>query len=508
MGKSTAAPPATDYTGAARTQGAENRSTAIQNAMMSNPNVTGPLGGQEVTWRDGVPTVTQRLTPESQRALEAQQRSDVSISGAGETAAGNVARTMATPFAYSGPGVQTRIGDYTKMPVGGGMTAQQAMLSRLEPTLAQARQSRLQELANQGVAQGTEAYRNMMTELGQNENDLRLQAALQGLNVDLGAQEQEYRQALANAQFGNTASEQALNRELALRNQPLREYAALRDVAPITMPNLPSFQGTTYQPAPLFNASAQEAADALNRYNAQMAQQNANTAGLYELGGAALGSELGQKAVSKLGSKVGGLLGFDKSAPLDVPNSSLPASQQGPTNVNAGNAPTSSGSFGAMAAGVPAAAAGLNAALAPAGQVLVSDASGLLSSGALNTSGLMSGIGTGVSPAATGGAANIGSTAVGGGLGALGTAATAAGLLSIPFIIDALGKEGGKQYIDRPPPGYHWEPIMQTIADMDAYGNLPPQQYELVEGDPLPGTYQGGGVFTSGEYGLGFRPYS
>lgn len=94
------------------------------------------------------------------------------------------------------PNAVANIGDYSKQPQTGGISAQQALLSRIEPTLERNRQSMLQQLANQGVAQGTEAYRNAMTEMGQNENDLRLQAALQGLNFDFNVKKQEQQDAI------------------------------------------------------------------------------------------------------------------------------------------------------------------------------------------------------------------------------------------------------------------------------------------------------------------------
>ena len=58
MGKSSPSPPpAPDYAGAAREQGAANEATARLQGRISNPNISGPLGGQTVTW--GTPTFDQ-----------------------------------------------------------------------------------------------------------------------------------------------------------------------------------------------------------------------------------------------------------------------------------------------------------------------------------------------------------------------------------------------------------------------------------------------------------------
>jgi hypothetical protein len=92
-----------------------------------------------------------------------------------------------------------------KMPVNAGMTGQQAIMSRLAPYLQQQRTSTEAQLVNQGLRPGTEAYNNAAKLLGQQENDARQQAALQGLNLDMTANQQGYGQALSSGQFGNQA---------------------------------------------------------------------------------------------------------------------------------------------------------------------------------------------------------------------------------------------------------------------------------------------------------------
>jgi hypothetical protein len=85
------------------------------------------------------------------------------------------------------------------------MTGQEAIMARLEPSLAKQRVSTETQLINQGLRPGTEAYNNAVQLLGQQENDARQQAALQGLNLDLTANQQGYGQALTSGQFGNQA---------------------------------------------------------------------------------------------------------------------------------------------------------------------------------------------------------------------------------------------------------------------------------------------------------------
>lgn len=94
------------------------------------------------------------------------------------------------------------------MPINAGTTAQQAIMSRLQPQIAQNRVSEETKLTNQGLRPGGEAYDNAIKLLGQQENDQLTQAALQGLNLDMNANQQGFGQALSRGQFGNQAQQQ------------------------------------------------------------------------------------------------------------------------------------------------------------------------------------------------------------------------------------------------------------------------------------------------------------
>ena len=305
MGKTApAAPPAPDYVGAAKAQGAANVETARVESKLNNPNTYTPYGTQLVSYEGDQPTIRQTLTPEAQRTLEEQQKVQyqlASLGGKGATLASNV---LDKPFNFGGPAVQTSFnqggplqsaptagqyglagavnpniygqaasvnansygqatgidsnaygqagtlnsnafgqaqsvnprdygqagsvnaGQYglaqggvkgpnltssldlsnvANMPVNAGMTGQQAIMSRLAPYLQQQRTSTETQLINQGLRPGTEAYDNAARLLGQQENDARQQAALQGLGLDMTANQQGYGQALTSGQFGNQA---------------------------------------------------------------------------------------------------------------------------------------------------------------------------------------------------------------------------------------------------------------------------------------------------------------
>ena len=295
FGKAPAAPAAPDYAGAAVAQGAANKETAVAQARLNNPNIYSPYGNQTVTWgtpdATGVaqPTINQTLTPEAQRALTAQQNLQANLATLGGQSYGTAFDVMSKPFDYRGQ-VQTSLdtSGVAKMPVNAGTTGQEAIMSRLEPSLAKNRVSTETQLINQGLRPGTEAYDNAIKLLGQQENDARTQAALQGINLDTTANAQQYNQALQSGQFGNTAQQQALAQAIQYRQMPLNEIAALMSGSQIQNPQFGAYQGTNVQAAPIANATAQEGQFAQNTYNAQMASANAQSAGLYGLGGAGI----------------------------------------------------------------------------------------------------------------------------------------------------------------------------------------------------------------------------
>ncbi|NBV70865.1 MAG: tail fiber domain-containing protein [Burkholderiaceae bacterium] len=395
FGKPPAPPAAPDYTGAAVAQGAANVETARASAKLSNPNVYSPYGTQLVSYEGDVPTIRQTLTPEAQRTLEAQQALQGNLARLGGTAYTNAFGTLSTPFSFGGQ-VQTQFnqggalqnapsaGQYglaqggpnaptlnsqldlsniAKMPVNAGTTAQEAIMRRLEPSLARQRTSTETQLINQGLRPGTEAYDNAARILGEQENDLRSQAALQGLNLDIGANQQgfnqalqggqygnaaqlsqfgaaqqaqqaqnqaiaqnygqgmtaaqaqnaieaqRYNQAMQAAQFGNTAQQQALAQALTQRQLPLNEINALMSGSQIQNPQFGAYQGQTITPAPIANAAAQQGAFNQNLYNQQVGTYNTNVEGLYNLGGsAARASDIRLKSnIKRLGTHKSGL---------------------------------------------------------------------------------------------------------------------------------------------------------------------------------------------------------
>ena len=376
--KSPAPPPVPDYAGAAVAQGAANVESARATAKLGNPNIYGPLGNQTVSYEGDVPTIRQTLTPDAQATLGAQQGVERSLAELGQQGVAQAKTILGTPFNPNLPGIDTSIAESVSpvnqatynagsaqrsvagptfqqgidtsgiaaMPVNAGMTGQQAIMSRLQPQLTQNENATRQRLANQGLVTGGEAYENEMRTMGQNRNDLELQAAAQGINLDammnqqgfgqaqargqfgneaqqsqfnaalqnagmgntalqqdyqnqLAAQTaqnaaaaQNFNQQLGMAQFGNTAQQQSLDQQLALRNQPLNQITGLMSGSQIQMPQFQGYQGANIAAAPIYQGVQDTFQGQMDQYALKQQSKNAGQSGMMgtlgSLGGAGM----------------------------------------------------------------------------------------------------------------------------------------------------------------------------------------------------------------------------
>jgi len=371
MTKKSTPPPVPDYAAAAQQQGAANIEAARATAKLGNPNIYGPLGSQTISYEGDIPTIRQSLTPDAQATLGAQQGVERSLAELGQQGVAQAKTILGTPFNPNLPGIDTSIAEsvtpvnqaafnagsaqrsvagpnfqqgidtsgIAAMPVNAGMTGQQAIMSRLQPQLTQNENATRQRLANQGLVTGGEAYENEMRTMGQNRNDLELQAAAQGINLDammnqqgfgqaqargqfgneaqlnqfqsalqnagmgnaalqqdyqnqLAAQTaqnaaaaQNFNQQLGLAQFGNTAQQQSLDQQLALRNQPLNQITGLMSGSQIQMPQFQGYQGANIAAAPIYQGVQDTFQGQMDQYGIRQAAKNATTQGLMSMGG-------------------------------------------------------------------------------------------------------------------------------------------------------------------------------------------------------------------------------
>lgn len=269
---------------------------------------------------------------------------------------GQLAQSTANPFDISqyqagqvGQGPQfSQIGNSPNLQTsvsGTGMQgADQAtslLMNRLNPQIQQGQDRLRAQLANQGIAQGTEAYNRALTQQGQQENDLRTQAQLAGFQV----QNQMFNQNLQAGQFGNqamtqqnqsqlanlgfnnatgqqgfanqmagtqannAARQQNYQQALAQRNLPLQQLGAFNQATQAGYVN-PYSQAAVSGPDYLGAYSTQNAAR-IAEQNAANAKSAGNLAGLYGLGSAAV---LGSGGLGNLAKTGSGLLDLGKTA--------------------------------------------------------------------------------------------------------------------------------------------------------------------------------------------------
>ena len=264
MGKQSA-PQAPDYTAAAEKTAAGNLAAARQQTSANRVNQYTPYGS--LTYKDlgnDKWEQTQTLTPQAQATLDKQMALSDKYADTANTGFDKVQGLLSNPEL-----------DMSQLPQRGinvGQTAQEAIMSRLRPQLDQQDEALRTRLANQGITLGSDAYGKEMTAQGQRGNDLQLQAALQGINLDQS----------------NRAS--ALQEQAYVQDRPLNLVNALRSGAQVQSPQFQQFaqqgqtQGANYSGAQ--QAQYQAAMDATNAANAQSAGV---AKGLFGVGMAAAG---------------------------------------------------------------------------------------------------------------------------------------------------------------------------------------------------------------------------
>ncbi len=260
----------------------------------SNPDMFTPYGSQQtvfdwnpVTQAWDRPVVHQSLTPTGQQTVDQQQKAELGLATTANEQTQNIQNLLNTPFQFGQtPQGQLDLSQVAKMPINAGTTAQQAILSRLNPQIQQRRQSTETQLRNQGLVPGGEAYDNAIRLLGEQENDQLQQAALAGIQADMGANQQGFNQALQQGQFGNTAIQQALAQALTQRDVPINEIGALLSGSQVQNPQFPGYQGTNVAAAPVFAGTQAQGAWDQNVFNQEVAQRNSLLGGLFGLASA------------------------------------------------------------------------------------------------------------------------------------------------------------------------------------------------------------------------------
>jgi hypothetical protein len=275
MGKGGSAPPPPDYSAAARETAAGNLDAARAATAANRVNQVTPYGNLDYTITGEDPygnptwTATQSLAPAQQQLLDYQNQASLGLGQLTNKGLGYVSNMLDNPFNTSA------------LPSTGfnpSQSYQDAYMERLAPQRQQGRERLEQQLANQGIQLGSDAYDRALRNYDQKENDLLLGATTQGFGI------------------GQQARQQALQEQAFLRNEPLNTLNAVRTGAQVQGPSfVNSAQQATTAGPDILGATQMGYNAQLGAANAQNAANNAMTQGLFSLGGAALMSDIRTK---------------------------------------------------------------------------------------------------------------------------------------------------------------------------------------------------------------------
>ena len=286
------APPAPDTIGAAKETSAGNLEAARATAAANRTNQVTPYGNLTYTanpnkdeYGNTLYTATQTLSPEQQKIYEQESQLNEGLMSTANRGL-NYANDI-----LSEPGV-----DMSKLPSYGinpGEVYSDAIMRRLAPQIAQENEMSDAQLANQGIAAGTEDYKNAKRKLAMSKNDRQLGAITSGMNVGLGANQQAFQQ-------------QAYN-----QMQPINVINALRTGSQVQNPqfaNTPNQAATAG--ADILGATNAQYANQVAATNAQNAASGGFMSGLMGLGGAGImkySDERLKTNIEKVGSLENGL---------------------------------------------------------------------------------------------------------------------------------------------------------------------------------------------------------
>jgi hypothetical protein len=249
----------------------------------------------------------------------------------------NAGIPLQTSFANDTSQIQTKYGgadDYSA----DRQKVQDALMARMNPQLQIQQQALQQQLSDQGIRYGSQAYNDAMLQSSQQQNDARWgaisqagqeqqrmdQMAAQAAAFNNAAQQQGYEQnlgqgtfynqaanmlfqqnaaeaAFANAglaqqtnqaQAGFNAAEAARNQWLqeqyANRNQPINEISALMSGSQVSQPNFVNAPSTQIPTTDVAGITQQGFQNQMGLYNTQSQQYNALLGGVLGLGAGAI----------------------------------------------------------------------------------------------------------------------------------------------------------------------------------------------------------------------------
>lgn len=228
-------------------------------------------------------TQTQSLSPGQQAILNSQSDLNIGLLRGANSGLSGVDRAMADPnvrgYDVQLPGDFSANGPSTGF--NPGESYQEAMMRRLAPQMERETAALDNQLANQGVTRGSEAWKEAKDQLGRQHNDLASTATVAGFQTGLAANDQAFRQAQQQYQSGLAGRQLGFNQAAYNKQLPINLINALRNGTQVQAPQqLSTPQQATTQGANLVDAATQGYNARIGAFNAENAQnqQNVNTA--------------------------------------------------------------------------------------------------------------------------------------------------------------------------------------------------------------------------------------
>ncbi len=345
MGSKSRPPPAPDYMGLAREQADASRANTSEQTWANRPNVRTPFGNQTWEAQQGIdPATGQRINQWTQNTtvspeLEGALRDQFRIQGSRSSIAGgmldNLGSTLGQPVDFGdlsnvrqnpntpgGYNLRETLGQmgFGGMPDTSGTRQRaedalyQRQVRRLDPQFERAQSGLETQLANQGLARGSEAWNNAMTDQNntredaysramldsiagggveaQREFDMTMRGRGQAVNEltqQANFDNQTFNQGLAGSEADMRQRQQMITEVLQRRGIPLNEINALLNGSQVGMPQMPSFQSAGRGETPQFMQAGQNQYGAsLDGFNARNQQGAGIMGGLFGLGRAAI----------------------------------------------------------------------------------------------------------------------------------------------------------------------------------------------------------------------------
>ncbi|WP_417790637.1 hypothetical protein [Terasakiella pusilla] len=282
--------------------GANDAATRLS-AQLNRYDSYGP--GGSTTWSNQGDkwTQTQTLNPSQQNQFDSTNAIGESVLGQAQQYAGSLPNQS---FSYDGApeyqssldrsglaDVPSDIGAYQDQAT---QTAYDRTMGMLNPQFDKQNEAMIQQLANQGIMQGSDAYTSAVDDFNRNKNNAMLSAsqdaimtgdALAGsmFNRGLTSRQQGLSERTTDLNLNNAARSNYANENLTTRNQNLNELAALLQGSPaLQMPGGSGGAMVNAQAPDVMGAYNTANNNALMQYQASQANQGAMLGGLSNLG--------------------------------------------------------------------------------------------------------------------------------------------------------------------------------------------------------------------------------